>query len=704
MKRIILKNMLLIIVAYIVLSANASIALCFQTNQSYYYTESGEPVEIEAPYHCDSIINVFQGEKLKNPSDIVVHDEYIFICDSGNNRILKLNNDYKILMTIKDFKVDGVDDSLNAPLSLFISDDDTIYIADSNNGRIVIFDKDGVYVRQVRPYGQEFDNETQPFIPTSLVIDKTGRLLVNSSQVYKGIITMNQNGEFLGYFAANKAKINPLQYFWKSIATREQRDNMALDIPTEIYKIHLDKDGFPYVISNAFSKTMSPKEVENEMPVRKLNLTGDNILNFSDSDHYPIGDLKYTVDTANNKGASNFIDICTTEFGIYYILDNSQGRIFVYNQTGRNIMTFGGRGGLQAGTLKAPIALDYYKGKLLVLDRSSGSVNIFVPTQFGQMILDAFEMHYNGDYEEAGTQWVAIKDNYGYYDPAYLGIGKVLLYQQNYEEAMKYFEIARDKEYYSTAFKHVRKDKVEENFVIIFVVIIVFMISVKIFSKPIKKFLSAKFGSFAIIQTIRHAFYTTIHPFKGFADIKEDREGDYKISIALVFLLAIVMFMKRTGTAFLYRVDHANVESLVKHVGSTLLIVFLWIAVLYLMEIFLEGEAKLSHVIHSTAYSLIPVIISYIISIIMTFGASLDDAAMINTILVFGWTWSIFLIFIGIIVTNDYTFTRTIVAGVVNVAGMIIIFMISVLFISLIQDILIFISFTIRELKGVFML
>lgn len=699
-----MKTLVLVTAVIIFLTACPSTVRCFQTYQSYYYTESGEAVDIETPYLCESVVTDLHGEKLKNPSDLLVHKEFLFICDSGNNRILKLDKDWNIIMTIKEFKADAVEDALSGPQSLFISDDNLIYVVDTNNGRIVVFDYDGVYIRQIKPSGQEFDNEAQPFIPTSMVIDKTGRLLVNSRQIYKGIISMNPDGVFLGYFAANPAQIKPLQYFWKSIATREQRDSMVLDIPTEIYKIHLDHEGFPYVISNAFSKAVSPQEVEAKMPVRKLNLTGDNILNYSDSEYYPIGDIQYAVDIGNNRGASNFVDICTTDFGIYYILDSNQGRIFAYNQTGRNIFTFGGRGGLQTGTLKAPIALEYYAGRLLVLDRVSGNINLFIPTRFGQLILDAYEMHYNGEYEQAGNLWSEVRDHYGYYSPAYLGIGKVFLYQQKYEEAMKQFEIARDKEYYSTAFKHVRKNKVEENFILILVVITVLILFFKYIFKYIRNSIREKHGESGFYRAITYAFYVTVHPFKGFTEIKEDREGNYKVSIILFFLLAIITFIKKTGTAFLYRSDLANIESLLKHIGSLFLVVFLWIGVLYLMEIFLEGEAKFSHIVHLTSYSLIPAIMAHMIAIVVTYGASLDDAAIINTIVTLGWLWTVFLIFIGILVTNDYTVTRTLVASVVNIAGMVIVFMISVLFLSLLQDMLIFISFTIRELKGVFML
>lgn len=696
------KICILTVVILIVCILNISSVLAMGTYQSYYYTRDGNPIDIEAPFICDSIIVDFNGQRLNNPNDILVHNEYIFITDTNNNRILKLNSRYNVVLEIKEFTVEGAKDSLNSPQSIFITDNNHIYVADTSNRRIVVFDYSGKYINQIRPLGQEFDDKQQPFIPTSLVIEKTGRLLVNSRQIYKGIIAMNPTGEFLGYFGANRARISPFKYFWKSIATREQREGMILDIPTEIAKIHLDKDGFPYVISNTYSKAMSQKAISDEQPVRRLNLIGDNILNFSDSDYYPIGDIQYILDINNNRGASNIVDICTTNFGIYFLLDSSKGRIFAYNQTGRNIFTFAGSGGLQYGTLKSPVALDMYNGSLLVLDRCYGSVSVFKPTNFGQLILKALEMHNDGEYDEAKKLWEQMMEAYGYYDLAYLGIGKVLLYEHKYEEAMKYFEEARDREYYSLAFKKVRKNLVEKNFLYICITIVLVLLFISYGMRHIKKRVIDKYGDSKIYNEIAHIVYTTLHPFKGFYEIKANNKGSYVVSIVLFVLLSTVIFLTKTAAAFLFRVDNASFESLLKNVGSILLVIILWMVVLYLMEIFLEGEAKLNHIIYSTAIALFPAIIAHIIAIIFTYGASLDDTALINAIIISGWIWTAYLIFTGVLVTNDYTMTRTMIATFVNVIGMAIVFILSILFISLLQDMLIFVSFTMREIKGVF--
>ena len=49
----------------------------------------------------------------------------------------------------------------------------------------------------------------------------------------------------------------------------------------------------------------------------------------------------------------------------------------------------------------------------------------------------------------------------GNYDLAYIGIGRSLLRQERYREAMDYFEVKYDAENYSKAYKQYRKEWVE---------------------------------------------------------------------------------------------------------------------------------------------------------------------------------------------------------------------------------------------------
>lgn len=59
----------------------------------------------------------------------------------------------------------------------------------------------------------------------------------------------------------------------------------------------------------------------------------------------------------------------------------------------------------------------------------------------------------------------------GNYDLAYIGIGRSLLRQKEYREAMDYFELKFDDDNYSRAFKQYRKEWVEDHIVWIFLAV-----------------------------------------------------------------------------------------------------------------------------------------------------------------------------------------------------------------------------------------
>ena len=62
------------------------------------------------------------------------------------------------------------------------------------------------------------------------------------------------------------------------------------------------------------------------------------------------------------------------------------------------------------------------------------------------------------------------------YDHAYVSIGKNLLMQDEYKEAMYYFKLGNDKTYYSTAFMGYRNIILQKYFFVLAIVIVAFIV------------------------------------------------------------------------------------------------------------------------------------------------------------------------------------------------------------------------------------
>ena len=116
--------------------------------------------------------------------------------------------------------------------------------------------------------------------------------------------------------------------------------------------------------------------------------------------------------------------------------------------------------------------IDHIGKDLLVLDENDGAITYFVTTEYGNLIYDAIDKFDLGEYDASEANWRKVMEFNGNYDLAYIGIGRSLLRQKKYKEAMEYFELKHDAENYSKAFKQYRKQWVEEHIVLIVVIIL----------------------------------------------------------------------------------------------------------------------------------------------------------------------------------------------------------------------------------------
>ena len=124
------------------------------------------------------------------------------------------------------------------------------------------------------------------------------------------------------------------------------------------------------------------------------------------------------------------------------------------------------------GYFRNPIGVAACGHNMFVLDSLDCAITAFKPTEFGNLVYQAIEQFDEGNYDLSGQTWQEVMNMNGNYDLAYIGIGRSLLRQEKYHEAMQYFELKYDDENYSKAFKQYRKEWVEENIVIILVVIL----------------------------------------------------------------------------------------------------------------------------------------------------------------------------------------------------------------------------------------
>ena len=518
----------------------------FSTSYSYIYDYWEDVQESPDAYRVAGIIDSvtlgleqLQDVRIRNPQSLFVKDNFLYVCDTDNNRIVvieKTGSSYVLAdvineMTgaegepepeeiIEESETIGMEETAEdaealqteqvsdgdlqetgsdlaaentenqwdpnkflQPYDVCVDTEGYIYIADFGNQRIVKIKKDESdkkyhFVQAfTKPADATFDQGLQ-FLPKKIVVDVAGRVYALCQNVNKGLVKYEANGEFSGFIGANTVSVNMVDYLWKRyFMTKEQRAQTESFVPTEYENIYIDKDGFIYATNTVFSEY--DLKSDSAKPIRRLNSVGSDILIKNDR-FPPIGDLDWVQDAANDnskqdKGPSRFTDITVMDFDIYVALDRSRGRIFGYDSQGILLWAFGTKGNTD-GAFNAATSIEHMGYDLFVLDRLKNNITVFTPTEYGSKIFQANEEYLNGRYDESADLWREVLKMNSNYPLAFRGIGRAVLRQNQYEEAMDYFKLAHDRENYGRAFKLYRKEWIEKNVIWIILIIAALLI------------------------------------------------------------------------------------------------------------------------------------------------------------------------------------------------------------------------------------
>lgn len=447
-------------------------------NYDYWGTEYESPDAYEA-YSLMTGADLGVGD-FKTPQNLFVCGDTMLVVDTGNNRIVefKVNTDsYTFVREITE--INGIENNtFNAPQDVYLAENGDYYIADTGNERVLHVDSELNFIKEiVRPDDATVD-QSIAFEPTKIAVDRAGRVLILAKNMNKGFLRFESDGNFIGFMGANKVTFNLRDYIKKMFSTKAQREQMESFVPTEYNNIYIDANNFVYCTTAVFEE--ADAKSGSATPIRKLNSYGDDIL-IRNGEMPPMGDIVWD-DAAGMNGPSRIADITAMEDETYYVVDRIRGHIFAYDEQGHLLYAFAGTG-YKLGYFVLPVAIEHVGDDLLILDATTGGVTRFKRTEFGELIHNALDKYREGLYDESSDYWRQVLQRNGNYDLAYIGIGRSLLRQKEYKEAMKYFEVKRDGINYSRAWKYYRKDWIENNMGYVIIVLIALIVI-----SPIVKF------------------------------------------------------------------------------------------------------------------------------------------------------------------------------------------------------------------------
>jgi len=577
---------------------------------------------------------------LDKPEDIFIDTEdYLYIADTGNRRIVKYDpaKDQIVMEITHDF--------IKSPTGIYVTQNGDIYVADVASSHVVRFSKNGEFIEAIgRPTSPAFGSND--FNPMKVAVDEAGNIYVLGEGIYDGIIQLARTGEFLGFFASNRVNLTFVQRLQDIFFTEEQKRNLLGRAPITFSNIFVDRAGLVY-------STTTGEDVR--QAVKKHNTSGQSM--FQD-------DVIATED---------LIDLFVDNNGIIYAVSQA-GLIFVYSAEGEFIYSFGAFNPMQdiSGLFSnlSSIAVDS-KGTVWTVDKEKSFLQSFTQTEYAKLVYKALNEYSKGNYKESIAIWEEILKLNQMSILAHNNIGKNLLFEQRYEEAMYHTEIAGNRYYYSQAYWEIRNIWLQKSLAWIIIAIALLYVVYRIVRyadrrwmvlegvrRPIRRIYNIK-----PVRDTLYMFRFFSHPIDSFYELKVGHHGSYLGATIIYVALFIAYMISLTSKGFIYQtvapedIDYQSVT--IGYFAITLLFVICN----YLVTSINDGEGKLGHIYKLMCYSMGPLLLSFIITTIASHFLTFNEVFFLQLTNAGGIVWTGLLIVLGVQETHNYD-TRTAIKSI----------------------------------------
>ncbi len=543
-------------------------------------------------------------DTIASPEDMVVDksNKNIVIADTGNSRIIQIDkNNESHFKELKYYVNDkGEEVYLKAPTGLALNSQ-YLFIADKPLERIVVLDRnDWHFVREITRPDSTLVGSTTKFYPKKVQADDSGNVYVVLEESVKGVMQLDNDGNFVAYIGANQATVSVLGRIQSFFGIKN--DDGLLNSGKGVSNICLDNKGLLYTITNNTTQT-----------IKKLNTTGNVILT-----------MNYNDPTTT----SAFVDDDGNIFSV-----QTNGYITIYDSYGSLLFRFGGSSTEEIlGALRKPIAAGLDEnGQLLILDQEAGFVVDYSPTHFANLAFEAVSYYKEGLYLEGEASWNELLKYNSRFILAYKALARASMKKGDYETALKQFKLAEDKAGYSDAFWQIRDRWIRKNLgwvLLPILILVVLYVAYRIVDKKAPKVVAPVKGvvnkgmNAPVVRDLKLAFTYMRNPRETVYEIKFKKRATIIGAIVLYVLFAAIQILKIYLTGYLFN-DVGRNDGLRTILMSTLPLLLLVVCNYYVSSV-RDGEGKFKDIFISFIYALSPYIVFsiplFLISNIVTYN------------------------------------------------------------------------------------
>lgn len=605
-------------------------------------------------------------------------DGKIYLLDSDSSLIVVLNSDYSLHTVINGIKSSNDEIvTFKGSRGIYVDKNNYIYIAGAASKCVWKIDINGILKKDYLLPDSNIIPKDFQYSPIKVTVDKNGYVYILSDGSYYGAILYSPNDEFLGFYGANTVNstvTQAIQQVFNRLFTNDIKKSQSVKaLPYQFTDLVVDSNNFIYTATGA-TQDGAKGQIKRLNPGGKNVFTGNEI-NYADE----ASSLEYYGYWIGN----NLSEIAVSGDFVYG-LSTVYGKVFVYNTLNELICVFGGGiiDGEQKGVFKSSCAIEAYGNDIYVLDNEKNSLTVFGPTEYGAKVMSASSMVIRSNYIGAKSEWSQILENDSNNQLAYKYLAKAAFTEKDYVLAMEYSKAGYNREIYEQAFEAYRDGLIRKNFGLIILIVILLIALIVVCFLFIRK------RNIKILKNkkINLMFSTLIHPFDAHTTIKTKKQGSILICLILLTIYFVTEIVKTTHGGFIYTYFDASTFNALFVLAKTIGVIGLWVVVNWAVSTLFGGIGKIKELFIVTCYSLLPMIIGNLISVIATNALVSTEASFLNVLLTVLTAYTFILIAIGTIIVHDFSFSTFVGTTVLTVAGMAIVVFVGFLIWMIIQQ------------------
>lgn len=657
--------------------------------RAYLYDPYGNAVPAPQPYESEGLIEFprLSCGALEYPQDLFVDARGdLYVADTGHSRVLKLSPRGEVLREIRH-------PSLASPVGLFVDErDGGIWAADSATNAVLRFDREGTLVRTYPPPTSDVLPEGYLYSPTRIVVDRRGWLLVIGTGSSGGIIQIDPDGGFQGFFGANPASTSLVRRLVRAVASAEQKRSQRLQSLQPYTDFELAADGTVVTVTETLAADQ----------IRRINALGVST--------FPPG--RYGETTAAAAGGTTpprLAFVTSDADGIVTVMDRASLRLFQYGRDGDLLFAWGGHGA-QRGAFQsaAGIAVDRATGTLYVLDGVANTLQSFRPTLFARLVHEGAARYAEGRYDEALATWVEVRRRDASYPLANRGIGKVLtrvgtrLGRLDYlEAAMARYREAGDRVRFSEAFTAHRRLWIRRSLPAIIVALVAAFAAAWTAAAVLRRRRRAAADAGRRGRSPFELWRVLAHPFQVMQEVKWDYGPATRGAAALSLVLFVgARLVQLAGTNFHFTAGDPAAVNLVAEMARLALPWFTWVAANYLVTVIFHGEGTIGRIFSASAFALVPIVLGMLLATGLSHVLSLDERTAYRALETAAYAWSGLLFLVGAATVHDYGLRATIGTTVLSLLGIVVLWGVGVMVLGLVSTAAGFVVDVVREVSS----